>query len=110
MLPAANSMIRSASSNTEPTCDVPFVIHQQDQVANGEGRTSVCVVGRVPDHKRIHGERRNLLNSGILELVCEVHVDSTEYGSKGRPRPGSRQSTVPCQQVLVEVGDLLLGG
>ena len=104
-------MIRSASSIPYlPAMGGPdlLVVHQQDEVANGESRALVRVVERMADRKRIQRESSNLRNGGILELIGEVHVDATEYGTDGCVHSRPRQSSVSCQQVFVQVGDLLL--
>lgn len=59
-----------------------LVIHQQDQIASGQGRTFIRVIEWMTDRERVHREGRDLRDSRIFELICQVRLDATECGTE----------------------------
>ncbi len=87
--------------------DNSSVVHQQDQIADGERCAFVRVIERMTDRKRIDGERGDLLDAWTFEPVCQIRLDSSENGADGSAGSGTGQSAISRQQMFMQVGDLL---
>ena len=83
------------------------IIHQQDQIADGERRTFVRVIEWMTDRKRVHGKGGELLDSRIFEPVCQIRLDSSENGTNRSADSRARQSALSRQQMFMQVGNLL---
>ena len=83
------------------------IVHQQDQIADGERRAFVRVIEWMTDRKRVHGKGGYLLDRRIFEPVGQIHLDSSENGANRSADSGARQSALSSQQMLMQVGDLL---
>ena len=84
-----------------------FFVNQQYKVTDGESRSFIPVIERMADCERVNSNGSDLLDSGFFEPIRQVHLDSPENGTYGSADSRARQPAQLCQQLLMQIGDLL---